>query len=62
MEICNKMNSNSRLCPCRVYRKQYLYVKDGALTFASIAFRSVRLCSSHNNRIKCEMCLVEKIW
>lgn len=29
--------------------------EDGALTYASIAFRSVRLCLSCNNRVKCEM-------
>ena len=36
--------------------------QDGALTYASIALRPVRLCLSYSNRIKCEMCTVEKIW
>jgi len=36
--------------------------QDGALTYASIAFRSARLYLSYNNHIKCEMCTVEKIW
>ena len=36
--------------------------RDGALTYALIAFRPARLCLSYNNRIKCEMCTVEKIW
>ena len=36
--------------------------QDGALTYSSIVFRPIRLYLSYNNRIRCEMCTVEKIW